>query len=467
MQLMDHGLRIAALKERLRQSLWFLPAAAVVLALAAGFVLGRVQVPAGGDLDWLLFSGDNDSARALLSTLLGAFVTVTGVVFSLTIVALQIASQQFSPRLLRTFLRDRGTQGALSTFLATCAYIAAVLQALPTDTSEVPRAGVSVAMLLALASLAMLVYFIHHITQSIRVESIMLGAERETVHAIRRIHPDPVQDAPREPHPQPPPDAAVLLADRSGYLQAVDLSKLVDAAVEADALIRLNPKVGSHVARGELLGWIWPADPAGTLADQRGLEVRVGDALQLGFDRTMLQDVTFGLGQLVDIAIRAISPAINDPRTAVEATHHLSVLVCELGPRHLDWLVGTDEAGRVRAVVERPSFADYLGLALDQIRRYGAGEPLVTTSLLELLGDSAGAVDVRRRDALDRHVGLIVEAAEMATAQGADLAQVLAAADEARRRIDRLCRVPAAAVPPARGDERPISPPGRTASRGV
>jgi len=427
-----------------------------------GFALGRLASPPGGSLDWLLFSGDNDSARGLLSTLLGAFVTVTGVVFSLTIVALQIASQQFSPRLLRTFLRSRSTQGALGVFLATCAYITAVLQALPVDQAEVPRTAVSGAMLLALVSLATLVYFIHHITRSIRVEAIMLGVERETVEAIRRVYPGQLTGGDGPSPPAPPADAAVLLADRSGYLQAVDVPELVEAATEAGAVVRLNPRVGSHVARGELLGWVWPA----AAVDQR-LEGRVGDGLQLGFDRSMQQDVAFGIGQLVDIAIRAISPAINDPRTAVEATHHLSVLVCELGPRRLDPLIGRDDQGRVRVIVERHGFAHYLDLALEQIRRYGASEPLITTSLLELLGNCAAAVDVCRREDLDRHVERIVEAARGATVQRVDLEAVLVTAEETRARIDRLCAL-APAVPVARhGDERPLSPPARTASPGA
>lgn len=455
---MDPMLRFAALREGLRQSLWFLPATAVVAALAVGFALGRLVSPPGGELDWLLFSGDNDSARGLLSTLLGAFVTVTGVVFSLTIVALQIASQQFSPRLLRTFLRNRGTQAALGVFLATCAYLTAVLQALPTDAGDVPRVAVTLAMLLSLCSLGTLVYFIHHITRSIRVEAIMLGVERETIAAIRAVYPDAAAPEPTPEQRVPPPGAAVLLADRSGYLQAVDLPVLVDAARDAGALVRLNPRVGSHVARGELLAWVWADRPGGTVEDLGRLEIALGDGLQLGFDRTMRQDVAFGLGQLVDIAIRAISPAINDPRTAVEATHHLAVLVCELGPRHLHWLIGADGDGTIRAVVERHTFEDYLALALDQIRRYGAGEPLVTTSLLELLGDCAGAVDAGRRDALLRHVDLIVEAAERATVQAGDLAPVLATAAETRRRIDRLCGDPAIVPPPRHGQERPLAP---------
>jgi uncharacterized membrane protein len=375
-------------------------------------------------------------------------------VLSLTIVALQIASQQFSPRLLRTFLRDQRTQLAFGVLLATCAYLTAVLQALPADDADVPRAAVTAALLLALASLATLVLFIHHITRSIRVEAVMLGVERETVAAIRHIYPRPCDPAAEREELAPPPGAAVLLADRSGYLQAVDLPELVEAVVEAGALLRLNPKVGSHVARGELLAWVWPLRQDTPPADPERLEARVRDALQLGFDRAMRQEVSFGIGQLVDIAIRAISPAINDPRTAVEATHHLSVVICELGPRHLHWLVGRDEGGHPRVVVERHTFADYVALVADQLRRYGAAEPLVTTSLLEVLGDCAGTVDASRRGILERHVDLIVQAAEQATVQAADLEAVLGTANETRRRIALLSGL-TAPVPAARGSERP------------
>lgn len=421
---------------RLRESLWFFPSLAVVAGMVAGFALSPLEARGSGWLGPLLYRGDAESARNLLATLLGALVTVTGVVLSITVVALQIASQQFSPRLLRRFLLDTGTQVAISFLLGTYGYLLATLQGLEPGGGEVPRPGVTIGLGLALLSLGMLVYFIHDITAGIRVEAIMLGIERETVAEIRRIYPDP-DDGRDAPAPEPPLDAAPVFALRSGYLQAVDVDALVRAAVEHDTVVHLRPKVGTHVARGALLAW---TAPHAIDADD------VDAALQLGFERTMTQDVAFGLGQLVDMAAKALSPAVNDPRTAVEATHHLAVLLCELGGRRLDALVGRDRAGQVRAAVGRPGFDDYLALACDQIRRYGAREPVVTTSLLEMLGDCAGSMHPGRAAALLRHVGLIEQAAGEA-ALPEEVEEVRLAAAEARRSIARLCSAPEARDP--------------------
>lgn len=440
---MDPLLRLAALRERLRESLWVIPTAALALALTAGFLAGRVDSVPYGRLEGLLFSGDADSARLLLSTLLGALVTVAALVLSITVVALQIASQQFSPRLLRRFLRDRGTQVPISVLLATYGYSMAVLQSLPAGEGPAPRVAMTVVLVLALASLAALVYFIHDITRGIRVEAIMLGVEEETADAIRRAFPD-LDGRPAEAPPDPPADAEPVFADRSGYLQAVDVDELREVAVRAGAVVRLEPKIGSHVARGGLLAWAWPAADGDALADPAQLGRRIGGALQVGFERTMQQDAVFGVGQLVDMAVKALSPAVNDPRTATEAVHHLSVLLCELGRRDLRWLAGRDDRGTVRAIVDRHSFDQYLALACDQIRRYAASEPVVLRGLLEMLGSCAGCVDASRREVLLHHVDLVEQAAVQRIAQPADVEEVTRAAAAARRAISRLCRpVPA------------------------
>lgn len=434
------ALRLAALRERLRESLWFLPTAAVLVALVVGFALSDISIQASGVGEVVLFSGDANSARTLLGILLGALVTVTGLVLSLTVVALQLASQQFSPRLLRRFLRDRGTQAAITVLLGTYGYLMAVLQSLPFGDAAAPRLAVTLGLALALVSLFTLVYFIHDITRGIRVEAIMRGVEEEAVRAIRQNFPPGVQAVPLADHPEPPPGAQPLYARCSGYLQAVDIEGLTGSATQAGAVLRLRPTIGDHVADGSFLAWVWPHAQGRTVGDLDRLAEGVDEAIQLGFERTLQQDATVGLGQLVDMAIKALSPAVNDPRTEVEAVHHLSVLLCELGHRHVHWLVGRDAQDAVRVVVERPSFAAYLGLACDQIRRYGAKEPVVTRALLDMLGNCAGCVDHRRRDLLLGHVELVLEAAEQQTAQAADLEPVHAAAQEARTRIDWLCR---------------------------
>lgn len=432
-------LRLAAFRERLDESLWFFPALAVAVALLVGFGLGRVDLAESGTLEVLLFSGDSDSARVLLATLLGALVTVTGVVLSITVVALQIASQQFSPRLLRRFLKDRGTQVAISILMGTYGYLLAVLQTLPFGSGPAPDLAVSLGLLLALVSLFTLVYFIHDITRGIRVEVIMQGVEREAAAAIRRVFPSGLTELGPQDALDPPPDAHPLLATGSGYLQAVDLDALVAAAEGAGAVVRLRPRIDDHVAAGSFLGWVWPLAPGGQVEPFPQLAQGVADGLQLGFERSLQQDATFGLGQLVDMAVKALSPAVNDPRTAVEAVHHLEVLLCELGRRQVHWLIGRDAQGRARAIVERHAFPDYLALACDQIRRFGAAEPVVDIALLDMLANCSACVDSGRRELLLTQVDLVEEAAEQQMAQKADLVGVRRAAREARERIEWLC----------------------------
>jgi len=426
--------------EHVREALWALPAAAVVTGLALGFGLVSADVALPG-LDVVLFAGGPDEARTLLSVLVGALVTVTGLVFSSTVVALQIASQQFSPRLLRTFLRDRGTQGVLSALLGTTAYDTAVLAGLPgTGGGPDSRLAVTVAIGLALSAIGVLVYFIAHITRSIRVEAIMLGVERETEAAIARIYPRTVSPAPPAELPDPPPRAAPLLSAASGYVRSVDLDALLAIAERFGVVLALHQKVGSHCARGELLAWVWPVDEGLAVpADLAGLASGVAGAVDLGLDRAMVQDATFGVGQLVDMAIKALSPAVNDPRTAVEAVHHLSPLLAELGSRDTSPLVAFDDRARLRVAVDRPDFADYLALACDQIRRYGSREPTLSQELLGMLGDASGSIHPSRRDDLLRQVDLVEADAVREVAQPDDLSAVRRAAQVARGRIHRLC----------------------------
>lgn len=430
----------ARVRERLREALWVIPAAAVAVGLALGFVLVRVDVDLGG-VDTVLFSGGPDEARTILSVLVGALVTVTGLVFSSTVVALQIASQQFSPRLLRTFLRDRGTQGVLGALLGTTAYDTAVLAGLPsTQAAADHRVAVTLAIGLALAAIGVLVYFIAHITRSIRVEAIMLGVQRETATAIARIYVLSASPPPPQELPEPPRGAVPLLSSASGYVRSVDVDALLAAAEHAGVVLRLHQRVGSHCARGELLAWAWPVEEGAAIpVDTARLAERIAEAIDLGLDRAMVQDATFGVGQLVDMAVKALSPAVNDPRTAVEAVHHLSSLLAELGSRDTRPLVASDGCGRLRVAVDRPDFADYLALACGQIRRYGSKEPTLSQALLGMLGDASGSVHVSRRDDLLRHVDLVEADAVREVAQPADLDSVRTAADAARGRIDLLC----------------------------
>jgi uncharacterized membrane protein len=431
--------RRRVLWDYLAGALWVLPTLSVVGFLLAGAVLSRVDVDGASPWARLAFQGTAEDARSLLIVVSSTMITVTGLVFALTIVALQIASGQYSPRLLRNFMRDRGTQLVLSIFVGAFAYSTAGLYTVGIQSAGqeafVPRLAVSGSLALALASVGVLIYFIHHLAHSIQIDSIMSHVEREARSVIADVYRHRAgQREPEELCPEPPLEAVGVPSGRSGYFQAIDPEPLVRLAVRHDLVVRVARQVGDHVVAGTPIAWAWRRTPGQPPPGAELLRDPIVDAVQIGFERTMVQDVAFGLRRLVDIANKALSPAINDPYTGVQAIHHLSVLLCELAQLRLgDWMV-PDRQGVLRVAVPRPKFADYLRLGTAQIRRFGAGEPALTRALIVLLRDvgSSAATDDRRR-ACAGHIRLVLDDARRATAQPADVEAVAAEAAAALR----------------------------------
>jgi uncharacterized membrane protein len=420
-------------------ALWVLPTLSVVVFLAAGAALSRVEVNGDSALSRFAFQGTAEDARSLLIVVSSTMITVTGLVFALTIVALQIASGQYSPRLLRNFMRDRGTQLVLSIFVGAFAYSTAGLYTVGVQGSGqeafVPRVAVSGSLALALASVGVLIYFIHHLAHSIQIDTIMSQVEREALSVIDDVYPhQPSDREPEELCPEPPMEAVGLPSGRSGYVQAIHPESLVAAAVRDDLVIVLARQVGDHIVAGTPIAWAWCRSPGQPPPGVGALRQAVADAIQVGFERTMVQDVGFGIRRLVDIANKALSPAINDPYTGVQAVHHLSVLLCRLARLRLgDWTVH-DEQGELRLAVPRSTFADYLRLGTAQIRRFGAGEPAVTRALIVLLRDAGtSSATEDRRHACVRNIRLVLADAQRATAQPADAEAVAAEAATAMR----------------------------------
>jgi uncharacterized membrane protein len=279
-----------------------------------------------------------------------------------------------------------------------------------------------------------LIYFIHHLAHSIQIDTIMSQVERETRRVIEEVYPDqPRYREPEERCPEPPLEAVGLPAARSGYLQAVDPGPLVRVATNHDLMVVLAKQVGDHVVAGTPIAWAWRRShgpPPGADA----LATAVAATVQVGFERTMVQDVGFGIRRLVDIASKALSPAINDPYTGVQAVQHLSVLLCGLARLRLgDWTV-RDTQGELRVAVPRPTFPDYLRLGTAQIRRYGAAEPAVTRALIVLLRDAGtSSATEDRRHACVRHIRLVLDDARRATAQPADVEAIATEAATALR----------------------------------
>lgn len=422
-------MRWRSLRDLSAASLWVSPTFWALVALCAGAVLSQVAIDPQSPLAFIAFQGTADDARTLLITIASTVVTVIALVLGLTVVALQLSSTQFSPRLLRNFLRDRPTQRVLSVYLATFAYSAAGLYTVGVSsgnrTEQFPRLAVTGAILLLFATLGMVVYFADHLAHSIQIDAIIGLVQRGTL-AVVASKPGTVE----VPTPTPPSWAVSLPAARSGYVQCAYPRLLLPVAAQLDVCALVRPRVGEHVVAGTTLAWVWAASPDVPTPDLRAFRPVLDDAVRVGFERTLEQDAAFGIRQLVDVACKALSPAVNDPYTAVQAVDHLSVIFCALAVRPLGDDIAYDADNRPRVIIQGRRFGDYLGTMCGLIRRYGAAEPSLSLALLRLLTDCASLVTDHpdRLAELGQQAALILADAERTIAQPADLTPVRAAA---------------------------------------
>jgi uncharacterized membrane protein len=430
-------MRREAIWEYLRGALWALPSLAVVLAFLAGSLLTLIDVSPDSAFGQLLFQGTADDARTLLIAIASTMATVIALVLGLTVVALQLSSTQFSPRLLRNFLRDRHNQVVLSVFVATFAYSTAGLYTVGVSvgqrTEDYPRLAVTGALVLLFLSLVMLVYFLHHLAHSLQIDEIMSKVERNTLAVIERDLP---RDASPDPLPEPPAWAVMVPAYRSGYVQTMHPEVLRDTATELDAVAGVVPMIGEHVIAGAPLMWAWRLSPEQPPPSPDAFAAVSGEAIRIGFERTAEQDVAFGVRQLADIAVKALSPAINDPYTSIQAIEHIAVLLASLAQRPLGNRQLRDASGDVRVLVRGRDLAYYLDLATGQVRRYGAAEPRVDRALLRVLrSTSRFCRSDTDREVVAVHIRLVLEGAEAAIRQPADLAPVRELADQMLREV--------------------------------
>ncbi|MBS42689.1 MAG: hypothetical protein CMH83_05885 [Nocardioides sp.] len=383
---------------------WVVPGLWCVAAVVAGLVLPKVEQSVGS-IPIAVASGP-DGARAVLSTIAGAMISVTGLVFSITIVVLQLASSQFTPRVLRSFLDDRVTQNTLGVFAASFLYSLSVLRAVRGSNDitsvAVPQLAVTVAFVLVVAAVGMFLAFIHHITSSIAVESVIGRVSDE----CRRIIESGLghEDGLPTTAPELPdlPGQHVVVADRSGYLDLVDRGRLCAAAARHDARVELLHPLGTFVAEGAPLAVV-RLPGAAAPADVNWAALVAGGVV-LSTERSMQQDLSFGFRRLVDIAERALSPGVNDPTTAVQAIDRLHDLLRRIAVLPDVHPVTLDEDDVPRVVTRERSFGDHLDLAVDEIAHYGRGSlqvPRRLDAMLEDLatvtsGDRAGAVAAKR-----------------------------------------------------------------------
>ena len=426
------------LKEYVNGALWVLPSAAALVALVVGFAMSQVTVSPGSILERLAFQGTADDARALLITVSSTVVTVIALVLGLTVVALQLSSTQFSPRLLRNFLRDRGTQVVLSVFMATFVYSAAGLftvgLAAGTRTEDYPRLAVSGSILLLFASLGMVVYFADHLAHSIQIDAINRLIENNTRRTIIQEDGAPIEEV----APRVPEWAVPLIGKSSGYIQTVHPELLLPLAAEAGVTIGLRHRVGQHVVAGTVLGWVWAPSTDDTRPSAESFEAAVLSDVRIGFERTIEQDIGFGIRQQTDIACKALSPAVNDPYTAVQALDHLSVVYCDLAVRPLGAKVLTGPAGKGRVIVPGGTFHDYVRFISAAFGRYGSSDVIVMLALVRLFQNCVEVLPAGsdRLGVLDQAAATALADAERSIERPTDLERIRAAVTSLRSTIN-------------------------------
>ncbi|MGY4719460.1 DUF2254 domain-containing protein [Naumannella huperziae] len=368
---------------RIWRPFWVLPLVIIVVVAVVGLLLPEAERAITEHLPFV-FEGGADGARSMLGTIAGAMISVTGLVFSITMVVVQLASSQFTPRVLNDFLSSRVTQATLGIFTATFVYALTVLRSVrgTSDTdSYVPQLSVTLAFVLVLASVGMFLAYIHHITRSIQVSAIVSQLGAVTMDVVTRYFP--AADGPRPPEPDRPRPAAEPVridAVEHGVVAEISLRRLRDWATEHDALVEVLIPIGQFVAEGMPVLRVWA--PGTVREDVEPLRVSV----VVEEDRGFHQDPALGIRKLVDIGERALSPGINDPTTAVQVTDELHrILRALVVRRDLTSVVAVE--GTVRLVHRPQRIAELVALALDELLHYGKDSPQIPPRVLAMLRD--------------------------------------------------------------------------------
>lgn len=391
------GIRLIAAWYWIRSGLWFVPSLMALASFALAWICLTLDYafPEALASEGGFYAGGPEGARQLLSTVAGSMMTVAGVAFSITIVALSQASAQFGSRLLRNFMRDRGNQLVLGAFISTFLYCLLILRTVrqqgPDGSSGfVPQLSVTVGLVLALASLGFLIFFIHHVSGSLQADDIIAriaeGLETEKNGMFPRKAGSDWKPPPGRPIAPEEGEAKAIRAPKSGYIQSIDVESCMRLVFRNDRLIEFKRRPGDYVSRGDVLALAWPA---GDFADK--LERKIAGIFILGVHRTPTQDLRFSLDQLVTIALRALSPALADPVTALMCLDRLGEALVRLAGQAPASACRCDGKARLRILDHPPGFSEFCDQVLDPIRTYGKNDPQIVARIMGLLAQCARA----------------------------------------------------------------------------
>lgn len=423
-----------AVTERIRSSLFYEP----MLFLVVAAVLGQASVMLDAELDDatdvpLVLTSTVESARAVLSTIAGATITVAGIAFSVSLLIIQLASSQYSPRVVHGLFRDPFNKRVMGVVIGTFTYCLVVLRSVrsPVEDGEgavIPNLSVAVAVVLGLTAILAIVAFINHSAHTMDVSQILQSVTDDTLRQIRKVWPE------RDGSTSSSGDAVVpteegfcVINDRNGWVQHFDRSALLGLA-QPDGTVQMNLAVGHYAVRGATLCTIWPPPPED---EWESVAKSARSVVAIGNTRTMSQDVSYGVRQLADVAIKALSPGINDPTTAQDAIFHIAAVLAELLRRDAPGRSIADDEGRHLIDEAENEHVEIIALAFDEVRQFAAAQPRVCIYLLESL---SMLVNLLERDGIDdwsdalrEQARLVVDGAERSDLLPVDVERVRAA----------------------------------------
>jgi uncharacterized membrane protein len=418
----------------LRGQLWIVPLVLSILALGLAYwvlTLGPSLLEKQGSGEfWWLYGGDASSARDLLSSLLSGLMTMTSLVVSVTFVILTLAANQLGPRLIPTFMADRQIQIVLGLFLGTILYVLVVLRSIDDTlgTDGVPHAAVTIGSALTVACLFALLFYVHKIARAIVADSIVARIANDLHNDIRSM----LREESGSESDSNVPDvvlqrAGTVSLNRSGYVQVIDYDRLVSLACRENALLHVKVRAGHFVLRNGEHVVVHGARPQG--ADTVDV---IRSAFVVGDERSPAQDLEYGLRQLVEIALRALSPGINDPYTAVAVVDRLGAALEEIFRRSLQPTVLRDKNGEARIIAQHSDARGLTDAAFDAIRQAACEIPTVLIRMADVLGQLAPAASEEARDALAQHFDKLAETAQEARLAPCDRRAVLVRIERAR-----------------------------------
>ncbi len=406
--------RLLTTWDSIRSSLWGLPLLMVVAAGVVAYAALSAHIGQGNDPVWYLYSGSAKETPQFLSNLVSAMITMATLAISITMVVLALAAQQLGPRLIRSFMSDRRTQLSLGLFVSTVVYLLLVLRSAYGQNEAVANLAVTIGTALVLISVATLLFFVHHLARSIIADNVIdrVGAQLDS--NIERLLPQEKPDQPAPP-PQTKIQGAPVVLSYGGYVQAIDVPAIVHAAAEADAFVELSIRAGHHAVAGSILGHVSPK------AACEKITPAVRSAVLIGRERTDVQDLEFSVHQLVEIALRALSPGINDPYTAIAALNRLTLSLNKVMHRGEAKSIWQDEDGKTRVIAPVSTFEGLADAAFNQIRQMASGMPAVLIHMAENIGQLLQQADKGHRPALEKHLALVVRAGRRSIDEKDDL----------------------------------------------